>query len=319
MTRAVLIIAFNRPAHVERICRAVAAADVERVYVVCDGPRPDRPDDVAACAAVRAILGSFDFGCEVFTDLASANRGCRGNVVAALSWFFAAEAEGIVLEDDIVPAPEFFPFCWELLDRYRDVPEIWSIGGTNPVGGRTQSIEADYFYSRFFEVWGWASWRSRWQAYDPAMRDWPRCRRRFRVGHGLAGWAMTRQFRHYFDETFSGEIDTWDYQRVFEQCRGGGLTIYPRDWLVTNEGFGSDATHTSWPRPEWAPGPGAWRPGHPPVAPATIAPDRRIDEEIARWRFGANLKNVWQREHPTSFGHVSRCFAFLQGRREPTG
>lgn len=319
MNRAVLILAFNRPSHIEQICRAVRAAGTERAYIVCDGPRRDRPDDVAACAAVREAFAAFDFGCDVSIDLAPFNRGCRGNVVAALQWFFEHEAEGIVLEDDIIPAPAFFPFCWALLDRYREVPEVWSIGGTNSIARFTQSIGSDYYYSRFFEVWGWASWRSRWQNYDPTMRQWPLSRRRFRMGRVLDGWAMTQQFKHYFNETYSGNVDTWDYQRVFEQWQAGGLTIYPKSSLVANEGFGTDATHTFWQKPAWAQVTDAWRPADPPAGPARMAAQWRLDKEIGKWRFGANLKNVWQRQHPTSFGYLSSVLRSMPRWSLPSG
>ena len=41
-------------------------------------------------------------------------------VSSAIGWFFEQEAEGIILEDDCLPAPAFFNFCDNLLEKYRN-------------------------------------------------------------------------------------------------------------------------------------------------------------------------------------------------------
>jgi hypothetical protein len=46
-----------------------------------------------------------------------------------------------------------------------------------------------------------------------------------------------------FDSCYHGQIDTWDYQWVFTCWRQGGLAIHPNENLVSNIGFGPDATH----------------------------------------------------------------------------
>jgi hypothetical protein len=47
-----------------------------------------------------------------------------------------------------------------------------------------------------------------------------------------------------FDKTASGKIDTWDYQWSFARLMQSGLTIVPSVNLISNIGFGQDATHT---------------------------------------------------------------------------
>ena len=55
-------------------------------------------------------------------------------------------------------------------------------------------------------------------------------------------------FTSYWTETFDrcsrGEIDTWDYQWTFACWSHNGLTCLPARNLVTNIGFGLNATHT---------------------------------------------------------------------------
>ena len=52
-------------------------------------------------------------------------------VSSAISWFFNNVDEGIILEDDCLPHPDFFYFCEQLLDKYRNDKRIWCITGNN--------------------------------------------------------------------------------------------------------------------------------------------------------------------------------------------
>ena len=66
--------------------------------------------------------------------------------------------EGIIIEDDILPHPDFFTYCDELLGRYRDDERIQLVTGHNAFYKGFVS-EYSYHMSSFFHIWGWASWR----------------------------------------------------------------------------------------------------------------------------------------------------------------
>jgi len=50
-----------------------------------------------------------------------------------------------------------------------------------------------------------------------------------------------------FEAVRSGGIDTWDYQLVYASLINSWLNVIPAVNLVTNIGFGPDATHTKSP------------------------------------------------------------------------
>lgn len=89
--------------------------------MAADGPRADhRGGEGEKVRAVRNyILSSIDWNCEVKTLFRDENLGCKRAVSSAIDWFFSHVEEGIILEDDCVPDQSFFPFCQELLERYR--------------------------------------------------------------------------------------------------------------------------------------------------------------------------------------------------------
>ena len=55
---------------------------------------------------------------------------------------------------------------------------------------------------------------------------------------------INEEFKKSYINVYNGKIDTWDYQWSFSIFRNGGLTIIPNTNLVSNIGFGCNATHT---------------------------------------------------------------------------
>src|SRR5262245_56278428 len=128
----VLFLVFNRPDTTARVMEAIRAARPERLYVAADGPRENNAGEAEErCAEVRQLATRVNWPCEVRTLFREHNLGCRKAVSSAITWFFEQEPEGIILEDDCLPSQSFFPFCAELLARFRDDERIMFITGCN--------------------------------------------------------------------------------------------------------------------------------------------------------------------------------------------
>jgi hypothetical protein len=179
----------------------------------------------------------------VRANYADSNLGLKPRFDSGLNWVFEQVERAIILEDDCVPGPAFFAFCAELLERYADDPRILSVSGNNfqiddPPDG------ASYYFSRYPYIWGWATWRRAWQQHDPTMRAWPAAR----AAHWLDPLFTDPNSRRYWDYIFQTAYDTqhtWDYPWTFSSWQRGGLHIHPAANLVTNIGFGAQATHAA--------------------------------------------------------------------------
>ena len=239
----VALFMFRRPETTARVLEAIRAARPPLLLVVADGPRTNRPDDAPACAATRALIDGVDWPCEVRREYATANMGCRRRVASGLAWVFGQVPEAIILEDDCVPDQTFFAFCDQLLERYRDDPRVAQISGANNQKGRRRGTHS-YFFSRYNNVWGWASWRRVFDRYDVDMHRWPE----LRDAHWLAGvlddQRMVRFWTQQFQAVYEGRIDTWDYQWIFSTWLHSMLSLVPNRNLVRNIGFGAGASHT---------------------------------------------------------------------------
>jgi hypothetical protein len=223
----------------------IRSARPQRLYVAADGPR-EHFGERARCEEARLIASTVDWPCEVHTFFRERNLGCRIAVSTAINWFFEREMEGIILEDDCVPCQSFFPYCDELLERFRYDERIMCISGDNFQQGRSVTAYS-YYFSRYMHSWGWASWRRAWRLYDSNMNFWAD----YRQSRGLESWSdgdptFVSYWTEIFDRVARGEIDTWDYQWTFTCWAQHALTCLPVRNLVTNIGFGhSDATHTT--------------------------------------------------------------------------
>jgi hypothetical protein len=241
----VTFLVFNRPELTAQVFARIRAARPAKLLVVCDGPRAHRPDDAEKVAAVRRVIDEgVDWPCEVLRDFAPQNLGCRQRIASGLTWAFEQVAESIILEDDCLPDPSFFPFAEAMLARFRDDPRVLHVSGNNLTAPHRRHA-ASYWFSRHPWIWGWATWRRAWAQYDADMRTWDA--RRAALD---ASFASARE-RAFWTAAFEDarrdltKAGTWDFPWVYT-CRSlGGVSVFPRENLIENLGFGGDSTHTA--------------------------------------------------------------------------
>ncbi len=243
MHTPVVFLIFRRPQTTQRVFEAIRLAKPKQLLVVADGPREDRQGEAEKCQQTRQIIETVDWDCEVFTNYSDINLGCRERVASGLTWAFSLVEEAIILEDDCLPHPSFFPYCEELLKRYRYDTRIMAISGDNFQDGH-QRTPYSYYFSKYFHCWGWATWKRAWQFWEFSLEKW----QEFRDG-GLFRLVcdLPEEYLYWhrnFESLYNNEINTWDWIYLLNCWMQSGLTILPNVNLVSNIGFGSDATHT---------------------------------------------------------------------------
>ena len=292
MKSPVLFLVFNRPESTRRVFEAIRSAKPPRLYIAADGPRPGRAGEAARCEEVRAIAAAVDWPCEKKTLFRTDNLGCKLGVAGGISWFFEHEAEGVILEDDVLPVASFFEYCDQLLEHYRNDERIGAISGCNLIS-HLFSTDDSYFFSRYNHIWGWATWRRAWQDYDVEMQKWPD----WRKNKGLeqmagAGRFFSHYWRNIFDKVYAGKIDTWDYQWTFACWRTGRLTVLPKVNQTENLGFGPDATHTIANAPDYVEASKAQLLGFPLRHPSDVSQALTADALIDSCVFGITFSNM---------------------------
>ncbi len=226
-----------------QVFEAIRRAKPPRLYLAADGPRDGMGGEAEQVAKVREIVAKIDWTCEVNKLFREKNVGCKYAVSEAITWFFENEEKGIILEDDCLPAQSFFWYCEELLEKYKDDDSVYLISG-DARGPEAIGMQADYGFCKYPLVWGWASWRRVWSFYDVHLNGWERDAEH--VVNTSTDHKPTRDFwRKVFRKVRNGKIDTWDYQLVYLLMFNKGRCSVPRCNLISNIGFGANATHTN--------------------------------------------------------------------------
>jgi len=242
------LIVFNRPDVTERVFEAVRAAEPRQLFVLADGPRADRPEEAERCAETRAIFDRVDWECDVHRRLADENLGCGASVAEGLDWVFEHVDRVVVLEDDCLPDPSFFPFCADLLERFADDERIMHVSGSNLGSPPAACGGASYGFTTYPTIWGWATWRRAWGLYDREMKTWPRFRD--------AGLVETIPANRRWRATLARDWEIcyrkgplwrhqWAYQWQYSIVSESGLCVSPAVNLVANVGFGAAGAHTT--------------------------------------------------------------------------
>ena len=241
LNTALLFLVFNRPSCTQKVFDVIKKVKPKKLYVACDGAR--NKIESRLVNEVKEIIKNITWPCELKTLFRNNNLGCKMAVSNAIDWFFEHEEKGIILEDDCLPHIDFFYFCEELLIKYKNNPEISIINGTNFQDGNKRGSYS-YYFSNIIHIWGWATWRRVWKDYDYKMLFWPKWKLTEEWKEKFPNFIERKYHEEIFDEVYEEKIDTWDYQLHAHVLKMNGLNITPNVNLVSNIGFGSNATHT---------------------------------------------------------------------------
>lgn len=243
----VLLVGFNRPVQTRKVLDQLSTAPISELFIWLDGPRKGNDTDVELCREVKNLVDEAQFAFPVTIKSHEHNLGCRDSVSRGISWFFTKVEKGAILEDDCLPSPDFFSFMASLLEHYEDSHDIFTIAG-HMLNPNWKKKENSYHFSRYPHIWGWGTWRRVWDKYDPHIHAWEKLRktRWLEDELGLSKDAA-RYWRYQFDGVRAGRIDTWDHQLAFLSLLHKALNVVPHVNLVSNIGFGPNATHTRAP------------------------------------------------------------------------
>lgn len=234
---AILITAYARPDLLEAQLQALGGRSDVKLYVAIDGPKGQSDMD----RVHKCITLANRFVSDPRRVLArSKNLGCKAAMEEAITWFFAAEPSGLVLEDDVMPQTEAVDIIRKLLNQNHANTDIFHINCfAMPLGA---SGAVGFRHSRFISSWGWATWRDRWAHYNPSLHvSWAEFKA---IREATGGTANALYFVLLFIMTWQGKFDSWAYRWNYSIWRHQGISLTPSNRLVVLMGSGKDATHT---------------------------------------------------------------------------
>jgi hypothetical protein len=243
LNTAVLLITYKRLDTTKKVFEAIKKSKPKNIYISSNCGK--NKEEVKKVIEVRAYLEeNIDWECKVSKLYRTKHLSAKLSISGAIDWFFENEEMGIILEDDCLPNQSFFWFCEELLERYKDDMRIWHVAGNNFHFGWKRDDDYSYYFGGIYgSIWGWASWRNRWNKYDVEMKHYDEVTHKKYLENCYGGSEAVKARIVDFEDIKEG-LDTWDYQWVYTRWINNGLTIVPIVNLVKNLGFGEHATHT---------------------------------------------------------------------------
>jgi len=239
----VLLITYKRPETTRLVLNEIRKIQPLKLYISQN--LYANKTDIKKHTETLEIIENIDWNCEVNYLRYQNHLSARDSIYNSISWFFENVEEGIILEDDCLPNESFFKFCEILLSKYKNNKEINMIAGTNYF--EDLNDEMNYFYSKHFMVWGWATWKDRWQEFK--LEDFSRYYQELQIT-SLKKY-YSRRYIHYMNKRWKKssrfEIDTWDYQWVHHCLLKETFSIVPPRNLISN--IGIDGTNTRFKTP----------------------------------------------------------------------
>lgn len=236
-TVPILIIGFNRLDTFQKVFDQVKKVKPLKLYLAVDGPRAGNAEDIQKCASVCEISRQVDWECDLHTLFRKENVGCGRGPSEAISWAFETCGDRlIILEDDCVPVDSFFPFCDELLERYKEDERVWLISANCYYKVENGFKDSDYVFSNFAHTHGWATWKRCWEQFDIEMSDFPEF-----IAKGGAYNVMpfpeaaelwNKKYQKVYDNIEFEKTHSWDSQWGYARLKNRGLGICPSKHLI---------------------------------------------------------------------------------------
>lgn len=240
MAVPVVLFAFNRPDALRASLKALSANDLASetpLFIRLDGPRNET--DTEKVEAVYEIAMEAKGFHSVDVVRSDRNRGLASSIILGVSQVLNHYGSVIILEDDLITHPGFLGFMNAALERYRSVPDVFSVCGYSSAVRLPSGYDYDAYFCTRSSSWGWATWRDRWDSVDwnPSKESLREHACSFNRWGGSDCASMLRSW-------MDGKNSSWAIRFCFNEYLQGKVSLFPVDSLVDpSAGFAGDGTH----------------------------------------------------------------------------
>ena len=237
----ILFLIFNRPDLTSKVFEQIRKIKPAKLFIAADGPR--NQEESKLCEQARKIIEEVDWNCEVKTLFRDKNLGLRKAVTGALDWFFENVEQGIILEDDCLANESFFKFCEIMLNHYKNNEKIMHIAGSNFQDSNWHSDGSYYFSQISAQCWGWATWRRAWEFNRPQMEGFDEFLSSNKLENLFNDTRFIEFWKNYYSSAYEAKINSWNAVWSYSIVSNNGLCVIPNKNLVSNIGFGEEASN----------------------------------------------------------------------------
>lgn len=246
MERSIIIgvFCYNRAAKlktcIEALLKNPECAAMDIVFF-SDGYKKEA--DKQGILEVREYIDSLTGFRNVIKHYRDRNFSTGPNFQEGLTFLSNNYDEFIIVEDDLVVAPNYIKYLMDGLDFYRKDQSVFCITAyVFPITNHKQYPYDTIVYKRFCS-YGWAGWSDRFTSViwdkdelNQLMNTSPGFKKRMNA----EGYDLVRMLK----KQISGVISTWDVQLQAHVAENRLKVIYPVLSKVSNIGFDEESTNT---------------------------------------------------------------------------
>ena len=236
----VVLILYNRPQKALNLINIIKKVKPRKVFLIIDGPKNTKSDK-RSCQKVIKVLKEINWKCSKNFIISKKNLGLKKRVVTGLNLVFQKVSTAIILEDDCKPNKSFFYFSEFLLKKFYNIKKISGISGNK---FNSENVEQSIYFSKFFSIWGWATWARYWKKFDVNIKFWPKFKNSKKWIERCPDIVEREYWNSIFEKVYNNQINSWAYSNLLCSWYYNTLTVVPKVNLVSNKGFGLNATNT---------------------------------------------------------------------------
>lgn len=232
----IVVFVYNRLDHTQKTIKALQNNNLAKdshLYIYSDASAKNAEDNNVV--QVRRYINTVTGFKTVIIIEQPENKGLAASVVSGVTSIVNKYGKIIVLEDDLVTAPNFLSYMNDALTKYEEENKVFSISGYS----YCPKITDNTYFLKLTTSWGWATWKGKWSLFKMAPEE---------LKEYLNNKENKYQFNYNNSYKFSNFLDlktTWALYWYYASYKNNGLTLYPRQSLIQNIGFDGSGVHST--------------------------------------------------------------------------
>lgn len=247
----IILFVYNRPEHTRRTVESLAKNNLAKestLYIFSDAAKNDASrEQVSEVRDYIDSLNDLDYFASVIIEEAQENRGLADSIISGVTKVMQSDGRAIVLEDDLLSAPDFLDFMNQALDFYEKDSSVGSISGYSPLAVLPSNYKDSVWVASRTSSLGWATWKDRWEQVKWEIDDYETFKKDKK--------ALKR-----FDECGSDRYDrlrrqievganSWSIRFGYWQSKAELNTVFPSVTRIQHIGWDGSGVHGTYDGP----------------------------------------------------------------------
>ncbi|MCJ8211029.1 glycosyltransferase [Mucilaginibacter sp. RS28] len=216
-------------------------ADMDIIFF-SDGYKNEK--DRAGVLETRDYINSITGFRNVIKHFRDRNFSTGPNFRTGLTYLAENYEQFIVVEDDLIVAPNYVKYLLDALKFYKNDQSVFCCTGfVYPVTPEAFNYQYDSIVYQRFCSYGWGGWADRFKNVvwdEQELQQMMDTRPGFKARLNAEGYDLGRMLK----KQINGDISTWDIQLQVHVAENHLKVIYPILSKVNNIGFDEESTNT---------------------------------------------------------------------------